>query len=247
VNGFINHILNRHLQPENNIKPRVPGRFETFTSAKQNHEGIIVVESDESNGSNEAQTQNKNEGSFQKSSVDHEKKYDTSIETPKNSRNVILDDLKKGPFEKKQETYKPDEPDSATADDNKGIPDSSLITPENLISADGRSHLIDTEHIYSIHEHKVPFKEKETASNQNSDARPLTYYPEKGKAPLLNNFYGHDDKLEKNMPPAIKISIGRIEVRAIISPTPEKKNTISSQKPDMTLDDYLKKRKDNSQ
>ena len=239
MNGFISHILKRHLQPESNIMPRIPGRFESFTSTKLSPDEI---DADKSNAYNEAQTQNHNEGSFQKSTFGDEEKHNSFSQTSKNALNEIDNDLNKNSFETKRDANISVDRNSTNGDDKGQVSDISLITHGNLIDGEERSHLIDTEYRYLPDVDRKPFEEKEITPNQKNDRGPLIFYPQKRQGLIINNHYGIEENIQQTTPPAIKVSIGRIEVRAIVSSAPEKKNTISSQKPDMTLDDYLKKR-----
>ncbi|MGN6401434.1 MAG: hypothetical protein ACTHMD_13335 [Flavisolibacter sp.] len=57
----------------------------------------------------------------------------------------------------------------------------------------------------------------------------------------VNNF-SFKEKANQTESPVIKVSIGRIDVRAIVSSQPEKTISNARQKPSMSLEDYLKKR-----
>jgi hypothetical protein len=62
---------------------------------------------------------------------------------------------------------------------------------------------------------------------------------------MINKKVGHPDFYEQsqsNKTPVIKISIGRIEVRAVPVSNGVKVKDSSPQKPRLTLDEYLQKR-----
>jgi hypothetical protein len=95
---------------------------------------------------------------------------------------------------------------------------------------------------------KIKKQEPEKAGNMANEAK--LFAPVMAR-PLINNMQGgtfpkaSNETGEQPMSSVVKVSIGRIEVRAVAAAAPVKVNRSVLQKPNLTLDEYLKRRNGN--
>jgi len=239
MNGFISHIIQHHLQSESTIQPRLPGRFESFHAA-QNRDGVDMAESDGFSTSPNQKTNN-SENNLIENPI-----FKNQI-SPVDSGN-LSDEMKakNGLFPK---------PESTAMDANNSNP--FEVYTDQAARRSMADRAIDSDErvrgnlIRDINSN-IFVRENTNLSDRNGNllnepARPKSPSSlvfEKNRGSSANQQAVFFENPGQKAEPTIKVSIGRIEVRAIVTPQAVKKETNTTQNPGMSLDDYLKKRND---
>jgi len=239
MNGFISHIIQHHLQSESTIQPRLPGRFESFHAA-QNRDGVDMAESDGFSTSPNQKTNN-SENNLIENPI-----FKNQI-SPVDSGN-LSDEMKakNGLFPK---------PESAAMDANNSNP--FEVYTDQAARRSMADRTIDSDervrgNLITDINSNIFVRENTNLSDRygnllNEPIRPKSPSSlvfEKNRRSSANQQAVFFENPGQKAEPTIKVSIGRIEVRAIVTPQAVKKETNTTQNPGMSLDDYLKKRND---
>jgi hypothetical protein len=239
MNHFIHNIIRRHLQTENNIIPRVPGRFETFNANRQDLNEMNFIESEafKTMGNNEIRKSNEppDEGRDVKEKGNTFDSDTNAIVYNKNSERAQFL-IPNATFTNLNEVSISAEDRIKTSDDQNSTTDNTAKVAN--IFSNSKSDLTDIKPDFFVINRRVTLSEKENPDKKKFKWHKALLAPQKeqeavNKQPL---FFENTEQTQN-----IKISIGRIDVRAVVSPS-GKKETPPQQKPNMSLDDYLKKR-----
>ncbi len=250
MTGFINSLVDRFSGATNIISPRLPGRFEPAFPDLSNQLGESTIKDATSPVSNEI----------------------NNIPSLKNTdlrffdKNYYKDQLSKdentgySPIEKQKEAgVNPvdNEISSNMQQQENNTIVNTFIQPSGISNGNPLSFQVETT---TRNEQKVPSAsnigdnavqpgfldrqlEKERQRGQVDKSQILLLRPEQYS--IKSEEIGHPDLHEhaqSNKTPVIKVSIGRIEVRAVPVSNGVKVKDSSPQKPRLTLDEYLQKR-----
>ncbi|MEO6729691.1 MAG: hypothetical protein ABIN01_00610 [Ferruginibacter sp.] len=263
MSGFINHIIARHTNPVTAIRPRLPGKFE----AQSINENISFAKpgiGDETRRQPEHNAGPSTTGqqeSFNFSLVSDTRKHNQ----PQDIDPVFHSDHNEIDPEKKQvnnqhkniDAGEKNEPLSAEFNKNDLFKNSFFNNAGNLTG-------------HELNENKMGLASPSLNKNNSTPAftnaypdsnieahrsldQPSHGYLSSTNTPAISESHQQQNfnpsssqgsKLNQHydQTPVIKVSIGRIEVRAITESTPAKSNRSTLQKPRMSLDDYLNKR-----
>jgi hypothetical protein len=268
MNGFISHIINRHLGTENNIMPRVPGRFESFNSFQQNAGEIKPLQSEEIETNSYQQTDRgnlkplektgtnygTNSSPFEALKVDKKDQEKSNFSMPDKAVDVF-----KEPSHFKENVSGKIEPpiieenrifnttiSNSTVASSDTKENSNNISPkpkETSISQIERNNSPNIVSPFVVQNAERSYTQKKGDHNENP-VLPIqsSFVLQNIKDTSVHQHAIFPESAEQKAQPIIKVSIGRIEVRAAVSSAPEKKNSNTAEKPTMSLDDYLKKR-----
>jgi|GEM_PF-5496157 hypothetical protein len=265
MTGFVESIVSRFAGAENIIIPRLPGRFESSYHDESNlvDDSRPGVES-HSEDASAIEHQHRDETvNTRSSNVDHDPvgyknnstdrtvnsytavdNSNTSLRRRANDnvqedqRRDRLSERKERPSEFDRQLIRPD----LDSYDEDGV--DNRIQNINTHRRDFTPFVEDERRDSMTHRERISLLvEKE---NQRSEIRPSVILPVMPELPKKNqeriadlNF--RTDALQDRAP-VVKISIGRIEVRAVPSTNGSKPRENPSQKPQMSLDEYLQKR-----
>jgi hypothetical protein len=235
MNNFINNVIRRHLQPENNIVPRVPGRFESFNVNTQELNEPNFMQSESFKIDPNTEIKNSNESTYERPVINGRKNsldFNTTVTPGKKNDEEV-------PFGIKTHYNENSTTDNTRNKDSKVSPD----YPEQIIITHAEKSNLTTTMNSDVftQNNTVPFFKKENSNKEKVKRPEPLLIPQKTPDITINKQLGLFENTEQRIQ-NIKVSIGRIEVRAIVSSLPEKKNAGISQKPNMTLDEYLKTR-----
>ncbi|RNI39831.1 hypothetical protein EFY79_00575 [Hanamia caeni] len=233
MNGFINHILKRHLNPNNNIEPRTTGRFEQINQENQSSHETNFIEQIDEIITPKNQIRSKEENAFENfeslnqvnpapnmemTNVDYNEPFLEIKPTINNNTNSHLDGYYEGQsFQERN----------------------ALNLNEHNVETNNFENSRKTEREPELKKKDFASGHKDVFNVTNTAFYQDNYTLQKN---LSVNNVNFKDKANENELPVIKVSIGRIDVRAIVSSQPEKKINTAHQKPPMSLEDYLKKR-----
>lgn len=254
MNDFINHLLTRHIETDNNVKPRIRGRFEPAQTSLKAHLGDDVYALDTMYGQSQIVPPQEQQGF-----VAEPAKQPADAFSKQSFENdpAMLDDMKTG-------ILNPITPPS-TLPAEQQIPDGSAHV-NNEGKATIENHFFSNSHIenntISSFAGNRPEAEKTTSTFSNLHAtetvKPaLKMYKTEGTEResrndvfrgAFNQFKQSSDQsrttqyeTESNQP-VIKVTIGRIDVRAIVQSTPSQVKQVTTATPKLSLEDYLKQR-----
>jgi hypothetical protein len=240
MNGFISHIIQHHLQTESTIQPRLPGRFESFHAA-QNQGGMDMVESDGFSTSPNQKINNPENNLI-------EKPISKNQIPPVDSGNLSDEIKPKGGLF----SY----PQLETMNANNSNP-FEVYTADQAARRSMADRTIDSDervrrNLITDINSNIFVRENTNLSDRNGNLlnepvrpkSPSSLVFEKNRRSSANQQAVFFENPGQKAEPTIKVSIGRIEVRAIVTPQAVKKETHTTQNPGMSLDDYLKKRND---
>lgn len=235
MSNFLANIAARHMNTVPQVQPRIPGRFEIqqassvadpFPGFELNMEKKGVKELVENNREPLAANSNKEVlNSFVDAKsvepgllIRDETVADDKIGVNRNhllvSTNKKESKLKALPTESKQSAMQAISHDESL----------QIMSGEERKIVSSNNLLIDSGNTYTFNENLL---------QQNHFPTNLTVLNEAG-FPAVNTSMGDS---------VIKVSIGRIDVRAITSPTTVKTSSSTSQQNKMSLDDYFKRKK----
>ena len=264
MTGFISRIISRHAHPQNNIVPRLPGRFESAAGVTQN-----LFENDFGNSDIGSTANPDNIGNNRHIRHTQDKAHE-SIDPANEDNSAVLLDKNKASAVKVSNTnlQTPSIPKPAAINklERSVMPNEDVLVHQTIIpklsTADNEHNSNTTvndtpSHNYNIQEMNIidnaaisagslqfiaPVTSKERSIKESTSLQiqqPLSATPSLQPnitAPLISE--------RANQQPVIKVHIGKIEIKAINQPSANEVRTKSSNanKPAMTLDDYLKKR-----
>jgi hypothetical protein len=249
VNEFISHIVDRHINSENFIVPRVPGKFESFDPGQRNPGEINSIESNVfNNDGTDAANIDTKKTLFQTSARDSLEDFSSTGRTlniakqddvtpPFSMPEKRIDNVNKAPFFSENIPRKT--PVLSTIE--KGIDEFASATENMSLNRIQNNNLFNAVRPALTENNQNPFSQKEQTQKKPEDGS-SSFTLVKNKASFENPRSIFQEKFQQETLPVIKISIGRIDVRAIVSSPATKSTEQVSQGPNMSLDDYLKKR-----
>ena len=233
MNNLLEHIAARHINPVQQIQPRLPGRYETQHSSIPNDPFIDfnleeykeVISSD-----NQAKTKTVSDNNF-------------------NKQNTIQDI---NPLAESNSFSKQNQLPESNTLENK-----TFVSPPLHPKEEHSKILRETNN----QQYDEVANEAEKMTAVNTDQRKVliehSSYTRPGNSVLIKNHLLQENYLPTHLgemsdltlpqiytsgQSVIKVSIGRIDVRAVATSSPVKTNTSPTQKERMSLDDYFKKR-----
>ncbi len=253
MNRFTDNIIRRHISTENNIIPRPVARFEQMNEENSgNNEIKIFEQNNQIFGGN--QKQSKKESSFKKDESDNAYNLTTDIDSGNDEFKQISSKLNKTINRNVYGHLAINDDTEIVQKNNDSIINNSQIQNHNVDKSNNSIEepleLQDkkTNEFKSlfVENNQDYFNEIKDTLNQVNKSSYKIIHTQQQKYPAESNF-NLKKNIAQNDSPVVKISIGRIDVRAVVSTQPEKKVNNTTQKPNMSLDDYLKKRSDNNQ
>ncbi|HEV8515750.1 MAG TPA: hypothetical protein VGQ59_20850 [Cyclobacteriaceae bacterium] len=256
MSGFVNNLITRHTEASNKITPRLPGIFEPARLHIQ-----------ELSGNDFANT--KVEPASDPMTMLAPGQIEKASETmqQKNEHNILAKSDATKNFERQERGETNNQPEKKIRYPDKAM-DETLKTPIDSSLPDNDSKASNTTvEISGDNLHKAVTRiAKQSISNEEKNSRPgtlMNYEPginQKINAPVIDprpiatmgqyvpSYLRPDSSFHEggsNSTSVIKISIGRIEVKAVSAPAVKPNNDAKVQKPKMSLEDYLAKRNDN--
>ena len=299
MSDFIYNLLNRHIDINNNVRPRIPGRFETDIVSSINlpvsDPALNQIENEYHASNNEEQITSNTLTEFSENNNLENTKY------PSEPTTVIKPVSKIIATTKINENYEQDS--TATKPTKRDLnKQSTKVENANLVSVEKRVEDTTKHKILSASKHLI--SDSQDASVKSSTFNDKIFQDNKTRDPDLNRQLNKHNlqttlqssditvepfelKFDKNksepsiegldnvdilpygllgIPPqlpvkktemdqayfvkdsnsnnesTIKVNIGRIEVRAVMEPSPPLLQRKVMRKPELSLDDYLKQR-----
>jgi hypothetical protein len=253
MNGFIQNIIDRHMSTLGNISPRLPGRYEPAGTMGDLTGIVLGSYSDrqpETNFINEEKTTSRQPAD----PVGATKPPDPTGRINSKTRDNELPDtefsIDRIPFAQKNFDIDTEHPGKEYGHAENKF--SHRMPPEELINDDDKKpeRKMDKEYIpveaTSIISPLIRTPSREDEKDLDRSVRSFGSQKQtENTRPLF--LRQHVDSGPGNKTPVIKISIGRIEVRAISGTAPVKAKREPEKKPKISLDEYLNKRNSTQQ
>lgn len=260
MSGFISNIISRHTSPVDNISPRLPGRYEAAQPAAFSMEGLEQTQETIAVNNDTIQPDSRQTDStpdfFQKTiSPSQPVQYNTAGEGLADhpaSPLPVLPDITLTATRKEISSVLP----LAEADHgvhplpfffNRTADSSGENQPASIITN------VFTENNEQVAEQSQPVAETVlphrafAAATEMENSNTVSVFPQLVRPALQQALSSSPAPVMEMIPQQtgatiIKVSIGRIDVRAITTAVPVKNNRDTVQKPQLSLDEYLKKR-----
>lgn len=299
MSDYINHILSRHTEPGNNVKPRVRGRFEPIHSAVEIYSADNPFEQDVSHGNTPRFPVQKpgisHTTSGDKSAASGEEPQDIWPSLSKANHELRNESVKSTPSASPQQAEVGDQPkiqerkrisfqeitatpvfrtagvridpaafvplhrDTALGsreenrakfelfksnEDNKTDRETGDNKPAGkALDGSGQPAILSENHFSYLERTMKPavMKAELAGAEFQSSSNGLMALP--GEPQRLRDFNQTFDQHVNNAgQPVIKVTIGRIDVRAVVEATPPPIKSKTVTKPKLSLEDYLKQR-----
>ncbi len=243
MSSFLNNIVTRHTNAASQVQPRLPGRFETH-ARHSNHESENLSVPDEY-----IATPSPAPGQPVALKRQHDLPNIVADAEPGDNITSAGNILNPQPMRHN---------DRATTSHLYPSPSQTIAAgnenAEGLVQDPGYPDRASPGQFYNTQELNVPGRQKTAGQQQENNA-----FTEKEAADGFLHHYGQSNYLLNISPVAkeftapviqagtaqsvIKVSIGRIDVRATTTATPVKQNSIPAKTNRMSLDDYFNKKK----
>ena len=249
MSGFADNLITRHTGISNKITPRLPGIFEPVRLPTQNLSRIDFANTEIETGNDPITAQSSGQSRKIPVPLDEEKTHGVSISAEKRKE---FEEQESGTINVRSEGRKlnventnlfPNEMVNEPPRDEDAAKSTNIFFTANELKMSGRTSEIPGEgqrrNDIQISKDSI-FKEKELpfANRMN-----VMFGKQDVPSPLSSDMPFNEQL--SNSTSVIKISIGRIEVRAVSSPVVKQHNDAKTQKPKMSLEDYLAKRNNN--
>jgi hypothetical protein len=247
MKGFISRMTARHANPQNNIVPRLPGKFEGAGSLFNN------LSDNEVAGSGNAITRQKNvyknvSAANENNDKDITDENKASATKTNNQAAHIFTMPLAGSETSEQDSFIIQNEDAtpiAARENNDDKHANDFRSSVNIeygerSPAGEKSALVSSSSLTFITSGIKQKKENIQEPIPSPDIKPLFTTSSKQHPDVPAYFISG----EANQQSVIKVHIGRIEIKAVNQQPPNEENTKSTsvRKPKMSLDDYLKKR-----
>ena len=268
MTGYVSQLITRHADVSENVVPRLAGKFEPLISQTQTSEtpGEVVEQNDISAQVTTAPVVN----TFQNSNAEKSGNNDlTPLAEPLTTSDIVNIPATNILV---NENSKVTHTDTERSAEKKGadhpiVSDLAKPSPVHIIESpmfieqkkEVSNNIIVTPRPGEKFKHNADNNDVNFLLKiENVDSLPKESRNEPISFPAANAFPEMHDRSRRNgdlhiqppsrtAAPTIKISIGRIEVKAVNTPGPSRQSGAGQQKPKLSLEDYLRKRNGNGQ